>query len=97
LANTSPPNAEAKSVSKWNGKVVALRHDQNAAAGGFHASADRYELAMGQGPVPEAGAPIFDVQGRVFAVEAPADPLYPASVFAIPIRYGVDLLPASRN
>jgi hypothetical protein len=75
---------EAKSVSERNGKVLAL-------------SGNRYELAIDPGPAPEPGTPIFDAQGRVFGIEASADPLYPTSVFAIPIRYGIDLLSASRN
>ncbi len=96
-ANTSLPNSGAKSVSEWNGKVVALRHDRDAAADAPNSRGDRYELAIGPEPAPEPGAPVFDALGRVFAVETAADPMYPARMFAIPIRYGVDMLPASRN
>jgi hypothetical protein len=96
-ADTSAPNTEAKPVSEWKGKVIALRHDTDLSAGGSRASGDRYELAMDSGPAPEPGAPIFDAQNQVFAIEAPADPLYPTSVFAIPIRYGIDLLSGRRN
>ncbi len=96
-AGASSPDGKAKSGSECKGRVVALRHNPNAGVGGSHSTPDRYELAVDPGRVPEPGAPVFDAQGRVFAIETAADPLYPMNVFAIPIRYGVDLLAASRN
>ncbi len=97
LGSTSPPTVEATSVSEWNGKVVGLRKDQNSTQGSSYSTGDRYELAVSAGPTFEAGLPVFDEQGRVFAIETTPDPLHASSVFAVPIRYGIDLLSPPQN
>lgn len=89
----SPPlTAKARSVSEVKAKVISLRNAQGTNARSSRTEADRYELAVNSEVTAEPGAPVFDEQGRVFAVVTAADPLFPASVFAIPIRYGVGLL-----
>jgi hypothetical protein len=38
------------------------------------------------------GAPVMDKQGRAIAVQTASDPLYPETVFAVPIRYARELI-----
>jgi hypothetical protein len=38
------------------------------------------------------GAPVMDKQGRAVAVQTAGNPLYPETVFAVPIRYARELI-----
>jgi hypothetical protein len=90
--------SRANQGSEWHGKVVAVRHaHEGNDTEGTYWPGDRYELTGLGRPVPEPGVPIFDAQGRVFAIETPGDPLHPGGVFAIPIHYGLELLQTPRS
>jgi hypothetical protein len=53
---------------------------------------DEYELAVNTKVDENLGAPVFDAAGHLVAIRTRADPLDPTLVFAIPIRYGIELM-----
>ena len=69
---------QRRTPAMWTGKVMR--------------AGNLWELS-GDVPGPEGlGAPVFDERGRVVAVQTAGDPLRPAITFAVPIRYGLELI-----
>jgi hypothetical protein len=69
---------QRRAPAMWTGKVTK--------------AGNLWELS-GDVPGPEGiGAPVFDERGRVVAVQTAGDPLRPAITFAVPIRYGLELI-----
>jgi hypothetical protein len=70
------------------GRVAARprEHDKPAAA------ERTCGIDIGIGSSGMMGAPVMDKQGRAVAVQTAGDPLYPETVFAIPIRYARKLI-----
>ncbi len=72
--------------------VMVASADARSAIGKLSAidPGGRYDLTVGTVQTAGAGAPIFDRQGRVVAVQAESDPLRPDRAFAISIRRALE-------
>jgi S1-C subfamily serine protease len=55
------------------------------------AHGDAFELSASPTVAGNLGAPVFDAKGRVVAIETAGDPMEPSKIFAIPIRYGMEM------
>jgi serine protease Do len=74
------------------GKVTKLWRAQDDRPNLKKSTSDEYELDFGAQDMESFGAPVLDDRGRVVAVQTRPDPMYPAGVFALPIRYAMELI-----
>jgi len=74
------------------GKVTKLWRAQDDRPQLNKSPSDEYELDFGPQDMESFGAPVLDDRGRVVAIQTRPDPMYPAAVFALPIRYAMELI-----
>lgn len=91
MPNLSDPKSD------WRGRVAVLRTTGEAVPGQGISGSDRYEIDSPAAFSVTIGHPVFDSQGQVMAIQAADDPLRSAGLYAIPIRYGIELLNAPKR